>query len=685
MSALISKSAAIFLFVLISCGGPLAGNQKTARDDFFSSAQAFYDSGTLDSSLVYLHKCLDIDRKFAPAHHLLGKIYLQKDGIYNRRLSALALKEAVLADQDNPEYHYALGVTLQKQGFAGNALEQFREAARLDSSDSRPLVHIAALNEKLALRYDDDRYFRRAMEASARAAALSNDPEQFFRQAAAMYQMGDYDSASRVLTHAVDVADSARIISQCYLLLGAIQVLQKSYDSAEVCFKAGRTHIGPIARGEMDDVRYLMTGEQYRNYMRETLNAQDRLARQFWGELDPDPTTEINERRLEHYARYVHAELTFSLPDRHISGWKTKRGELYIRYGPPTEQTFSLGDSPGDPPRWTWVYERFGEPVVFFFEDSFLNGEFNFPFPNKNWTAEDYANDPGRLADILGTARPQDFDFAAGTGPLEFLYMPRQFKGHSGRTDLEVFVAIPHPQLTFSRDGEFARAAVLWRQVLRYPSRQLADSASALRTYSTRAAQIDNPTIVMSSRMALSQFPESLLFAISISDTLSGHSGLSVHGLRLRNFYTGQVEISDVVLARRVDQPPGELSFRRDEVGIYSNLDNRYFASEPIWLYFETYNLALGPDGRTSYAIKQIISERRTRNVVGIFRDFVAGRDLEEVVTTYEGSGLQRDENRVLRVDVSEFPAGDYSLTIEIEDLISGRTTRASEEIVLYR
>jgi GWxTD domain-containing protein len=670
----------------ILCSGPKTGGKKYLLDTYHSSAVAFFESGALDSSLAWLDKCLELDGNYAPAHYLLGKIYLKKDGIYNRRLSALALKEAIKADQDNSEYRYSLGLTLEKQTFYLNALDAFHEAARLDSTDPRPFVGISRINERMGLRYDDDNYFERSLAASARAAVLSDDPAQYYRQAIALYQMGRYDSAGAILALAAAKADSAAIRAQCWLLLGTVQVIEKRFDSANNCYERGREQMTLAARQEMDDTRFLMTADEYKKYLNAGPIGQQSLARLFWGEIDPDPTTGINERRLEHYARLVHAQVTFSLPEKHIDGWRTKRGELYIRYGPPTEQVFSLGNSPGDPPRWTWTYERFEtEPTIFYFEDTFLNGDFNFPFPNKSWTAEDYANDPGRLAVALGSAIPQDFVYAPGSGKLEFEFMPKQFKGRGRKTAIEVFVAIPNQQLQFVRDGEIAKTSVIWRQVLRYPNRQLADSAGAIRSYTVRESQTEDPDYSIADRMALAGVPDSMLFSISIRDTLSNRASVATTGLRIRNFHSGKVEISDIVLARRIEQPPGELSFRRDQLAILSNLENRYFAGEPIWLYFEIYGLALGSEDMTSYSIRLSITEKRTRNLLGAFRDVVTGRDLAEVVTTYEGRSVNTDENRILRVDVSEFYEGTYTLTIEIDDQNSGRVAMASEEIVIYR
>ncbi len=676
---------AALAFTFSACGGPARQVDWAALEADYSRAQAFFESEEIDSSLVYLDRCLKLDRKYAPAHHLLGQIYLLKDGIYNRRLSALSLREAIKAQENNPEYHYSLGLTLEKQGFAQNALEEYKAAARLDTSDVRPLMKIADINQKIGLRYDDDRYFKRAFEASSRAAVISQDPAQYYRQAVALYQMGPYDSSAGVLRQAISMTDSAGILSKCWLLLGAELAIERKFDSAQAAFNAGRNLISKMARDEMDDVRFLMPAKEYAAFRNESFSAQEGMAEKLWGRLDPDPTTALNERKLEHYARFIHAQLTFSIPERNIDGWKTKRGELYIRYGPPTETTFLLGEGDRGASRWVWTYGQFKDPAIFTFEDTFLNGEFDFPFPNKNWTADDYARDPARLADMLGSSDPESFEYSPGSGPLKYSFMPRQFKGTGGKTDLEVFVAIPYTELSFRREGDYAYATVDWRQVLRYPGWALADSAREIRTYRARASQTENATLTMSDRLMLSEYPDSLIFAIAIRDTISGHVGIATRELRLKNFQSGKPEVSDIVLARRIDRPPGALDFRRRELGIFSNLENEYFAGEPVLLYFELYNLSRNADGKTSYSLRQIMSRKRPRGLLGTVKGVLGKDDFEEVVTTYEGGSVKTDENRILSLDVSQFEAGKYTLTIEIEDLVSGQTARSSQDIVLYR
>ncbi|UCE65722.1 MAG: GWxTD domain-containing protein [Candidatus Zixiibacteriota bacterium] len=669
------------------CSSPPDESERELLNKYYSRAELFFEKEEIDSSLHYLEKCLEIDREYSKALYLRGRVYLYKDGIYNRRISASLLRKAVMMDKENSEYHYSLGVTLEKQGFLKNALDEYERAAKYDSTDSRPYLKIAEISKKIGLRYDDKDYFEQSAMAAAKAANISNDPESYYKQAAALYQMDRYAISARTLEQAVSMSDDTSMIVDCELLLGTNLVRTGNFDSAYAAFESARGKMSEITRAKMDNPRFLMTPADYEALIGESSYMQKRILTQFWGELDPDPTTGINERKLEHYARYIHSRLTFSVPGKSIDGCQTKRGEMYIRYGPPSSKDYVLGGSGTgrDVPKWVWTYNHFEEPITLVFDDTFLNGDFDFPFPSSNWTAADYANNPAYLAERMRSSYPQVFGSKMGAGPLYFTYLPRQFKGPRGKTDLEIFLAIPFTQMEFERRGETAYSDINWRQILRFPSWRGADSAIVERTYEIRASQIDNPNVDMSDRLKLSAYPDTLVLAISLRDLRSNHVGIGKTGIRLRDFYTDKVELSDMVLARRIDKPARKLNFKREDLRILSNLDNRYFTAEPVWLYFEFYNLKPGPDGKTSYTINQKITERRSDGLLAAIKHTIAGGDVFEIITSYEGSSIHTYENRILTLDLSELEAGDYLITIEIIDRISGDSASVSEKIELYR
>ncbi len=61
---------------------------------------------------------------------------------------------------------------------------------------------------------------------------------------------------------------------------------------------------------------------------------QEQFVEQFWYRRDPDPTTPVNEFKMEHERRVAEANGRFSTSGR--PGWTTDRGRIWIVQGPPT-------------------------------------------------------------------------------------------------------------------------------------------------------------------------------------------------------------------------------------------------------------------------------------------------------------------------------------------------------------
>ncbi len=81
----------------------------------------------------------------------------------------------------------------------------------------------------------------------------------------------------------------------------------------------------------LQDIRLVASVDELQAY--EALPSEMRPAfeRAFWQKRDPTPVTSGNERLVEHYRRVLHAMTHFSEGQK---PWD-KRGEIYIRYGPP--------------------------------------------------------------------------------------------------------------------------------------------------------------------------------------------------------------------------------------------------------------------------------------------------------------------------------------------------------------
>ncbi|HJT71674.1 MAG TPA: GWxTD domain-containing protein, partial [Terriglobales bacterium] len=111
------------------------------------------------------------------------------------------------------------------------------------------------------------------------------------------------------------------------------------------------------------DVRWIITDDERKAFM-QLSNEEEReqFIEAFWQRRNPDPDSEDNEFKDEHYRRIEYANEHFPAGK---PGWMTDRGRIYIVYGPPDEiESHPSGGTYERP-----IEEGGGETSTFPFED----------------------------------------------------------------------------------------------------------------------------------------------------------------------------------------------------------------------------------------------------------------------------------------------------------------------------
>jgi GWxTD domain-containing protein len=126
-----------------------------------------------------------------------------------------------------------------------------------------------------------------------------------------------------------------------------------------------------------EEVALIISDEERRAFNRlQTDDERQQFIIQFWLRRDPTPGTEENEMKEEHYRRIAFANDNYSAG---VQGWKTDRGMIYIKYGPPDAMK-SLGATPTTYPIENWYYryvEALGTPEEFQFVDPTMTGRYH--------------------------------------------------------------------------------------------------------------------------------------------------------------------------------------------------------------------------------------------------------------------------------------------------------------------
>jgi len=120
---------------------------------------------------------------------------------------------------------------------------------------------------------------------------------------------------------------------------------------------------------------YLMTAAEQGSYPSLTLEGKRRWLRLFWEKRDPTPGTPGNEAQDDFYKRIADANRRFREGgSAQIPGWRTDRGRIFIKYGPPDE-VLSRPQAGGTRPFEVWKYTR-GRALKYAFLDQTLFGNY---------------------------------------------------------------------------------------------------------------------------------------------------------------------------------------------------------------------------------------------------------------------------------------------------------------------
>jgi GWxTD domain-containing protein len=138
-----------------------------------------------------------------------------------------------------------------------------------------------------------------------------------------------------------------------------------------------------------EDVVYIISDEERKAFKQLSNDEErDQFIEAFWQRRDPTPDTEENEFKEEHYRRIEYANEHFAAG---IPGWKSDRGQMYIKFGPadeieshPSGGTYERPMDEGGGETSTFPFEQWryrylegvGQEIIIEFVDTCMCGEY---------------------------------------------------------------------------------------------------------------------------------------------------------------------------------------------------------------------------------------------------------------------------------------------------------------------
>ncbi len=381
----------IFLIVVtLTAAYSCSSNRRMTRfeiDYMVSEADRMIVLEDLDSAALLIN---DLAR-----HEPEDTMVLWRQGLINRDLGSVegrikserAFRKLVKINPKSSKYHLELAKTLIARTFEMQGRSELARAIELDPTNVEAHLLLTYLYRRPFF-VDDDRdrgdSARFVLEQLLQAKPASDSGLILLAELCAVRDQPDSveQAAFKVLG-----ADSTS--KQANMVMGYADYRRGKFESAARYFDRGLAQYGfHGARRLRIDTLLDPTAEHPTKYVVLPPAFRDSLREAVWFELDLDPTTPVNERRVEHYARVWLANLLYSDRRHDVVGWKTDMGETLIRLGLPDDRLRAKIHSghTGGVPAWYWYYTSTAFPCTLAFVDHMLSGNFRFPFSYSDHT-----------------------------------------------------------------------------------------------------------------------------------------------------------------------------------------------------------------------------------------------------------------------------------------------------------
>lgn len=260
--------------------------------------------------------------------------------------------------------------------------------------------------------------------------------------------------------------------------------------------------------------------------------------------------------------------------------------------------------------------------------------------------------------------------------PVAMPYILASFRDGSGRTRVEVHFALPVGHLSKALKASagnidievgFSLHDTTWTK-----RAEVVEAKKVPATPDETAAMIDFFDAVVR--------PDSYSVSIYSRPRESKHEGAEKAGYRVRDFSQAGMDLSDLLLADYVGPAKGS-RFDRGEYHLTPNPFGRFSTRQPVYVYFEVYDLKPGADGQTRWSVDYALIP----SGAGRLELPILGAAEKPVLTLrVQRGGTEVSPREYAEVDVSSVPPGNYLLQVTVTDELAGTTQIRTRPVELY-
>ena len=271
------------------------------------------------------HRALRLGSK-AEAHYGLGMLY--KTWPMQRHYAIHHFTEALIKDRNFVDARYQMAKVRYEMKERDAELE-LKRVLKMDPGHADAYRMIA--DYYLNLSWE----FEKAVVSYTKYLALRpEDPDAQRRLGIAYLKVRDY---SKIMGHLLDFVKKHPESIELMPIVAISAIEQDSLDMAMKFFEDYIAKIAPDVQRLYEDISLVASSNELTTYNQAVSADRRTYLKRFWNGKDPDLSTLVNERLLEHYRRVWYALTDFSEGKQ---PWDV-RGDVYIRFGEPDHRSRS--------------------------------------------------------------------------------------------------------------------------------------------------------------------------------------------------------------------------------------------------------------------------------------------------------------------------------------------------------
>ncbi len=515
-----------------------------------------------------------------------------------------------------------------------------------------------------------------------------------------------------------------------FFLLGALALLVALDSNA--CAESFTGELGLIKRLSPEEkltffgLQYMMNQYQKKQFLNlPTKQERAEWIERFWIDLDPTPTTEINERRIEHDKRVSLARKLFGM--KKAPGWD-KRGETVIRFGLPSYRAktwANVGFYRMTPPGETWYYEALD--MLISFHNFNLKGEFIYaiePYgrtpredqerlknvwdlfkydvmqevhPTEYLDIEeikdimdfnpdeiDYIADPDiRMytpKDLIAQfeqekieksannfykymkEKPTIYSFELNQDLLPFYFDITSFKGGPGALRTDVNFEVPAGEVRFIRREGKLNAEIEIRALIRDTQmNKVAEAVDVIQAIQAGEGVFAGPSH-LPGQITLTLKPGYYHVGLETVDRHSGRRGMLKTNLELAPIGS-ELALSDIQFASSIQETEENQKFVKGNLQVIPHPLHAYRIPYPLSIYFEIYGLDTDREGISFYTVEYKIVPLQKRRKGPVLEEMSSIISSKFETTGYGSMQVQR-----LSITTTNLWEGPFRLIVTVTD-----------------